>query len=86
MDTVPEKLTIPLFDAVLEFMLSNPTAEQIIAYRLPSYLEDRLHDLLDNNSEGQLFADEKAELDEFRQIDHIFTMLKARARHKLKSA
>ena len=86
MDTVPEKLTIALFDEILEFMLSNPTAEQIVAFRLPSYLENRLHDLLDNNSEGQLFADEKAELEEFIQIDHLFTMLKARARHKLKTA
>ena len=85
MDIVPEKLTIALFDVILEFILSKPTAEQIIAFRLPAHLENRLHYLLDQNGEGNLLADEKTELDEFLQIDHLFTMLKARARNKLKT-
>ena len=86
MDTVPEKLTVELFDEILAFMLSNPTADQIIAFRLPAYLENRLHNLLEQNRDSGLLADEKAELNEFLQIDHLFTMLKARARHKLKTA
>lgn len=86
MDIVPEKLTVALFDEVLEFMLSKPTAEQVIAFRLPSYLENHVNDLLDQSGEGKLLADEKAELDEFLQIDHFFTVLKSRARTKLKKA
>jgi hypothetical protein len=72
-----------LFDEITDFILSQPTPEQIIAYQVPDSLNERLHDLLDRNGESQLTADERAELDSFLKIGHLLTMLKAKARLKL---
>jgi hypothetical protein len=82
LDSASEKLTVALFDAILDFMLSKPTVEQIVTFRLPTHLEDRVHTLFEHNRTGRLSANEKAELDELLRIDHFFTMLKVRARNK----
>ena len=71
-------------DVVTDFLSSVPTLEDIVAYRLPDDLQQRAHKLLDKNREGILSAEERAEMEEFRQIDHLMTMIKAKARLKLK--
>jgi len=80
MDAVP---TTNLLDEVLEFILARPTLEEIIAYKVPDELDQRLHELLDRNSQDSLLLEERAELDEFLRIGHILRMLKAKARLKL---
>ena len=71
------------FNEILDFLASSPTPEQIVSFKTSEALNERLHYLLDQNGEGQLSAEERAELDEFLKIDHVFTMLKIRARKKL---
>ena len=75
-----EKVT----DIVTDFIGSAPTLQELAAYRLPDDLQERAHDLLDKNREGSLSDNERTEMEEFRQIDHILTMVKAKARLKLK--
>jgi hypothetical protein len=41
-----------VFSVITDFLASEPTPEQIIAYRLPPDLEARAHELLDRNGEG----------------------------------
>lgn len=84
MEMTSERSAIAIFDEILAFMLSNPDAQQIIDFRLSDRLEQRLHNLLDENGESALPPDEQAELDEFLHVNHVFIMPKARAR--LKSA
>ena len=72
-----------LLDEILEFVLSRPTLEQVIAYSVPETLDQRLHYLLDRNSHYELTLDEHSELDEFIRIGHLLRMLKAKARFKL---
>lgn len=69
---------------VTDFLASAPTLEEIIAYRLPDDLQVRAHDLLDKNRESGLTPTERAEMDEFLQIDHLLTLVKAKARLKQK--
>src|SRR4051812_27375476 len=71
-----------LKDVVTDFLASAPSVEEIIAYRLPPDLQTRAHLLLSKNQEGRLSAEEGLELDEFRQIDHLLTLVKAKARLK----
>jgi uncharacterized protein YnzC (UPF0291/DUF896 family) len=59
--------------------------EEIVAYRLPDEFQSRVHDLLEKNRSGNLTEAEQAEMAEFRQIDHLMTMVKAKARLKLKT-
>jgi hypothetical protein len=72
-----------LMDEILDFVLSRPMLEDVIAYQVPYELDERLHYLLDRNSQDELTLDERSELDEFLRIGHMLRMLKAKARLKL---
>ena len=67
-------------DIVTDFLGSAPTLAEIAAYRLPGDIQERAHLLLDKSRAGNLSDDEKAEMEEFRQIDHLLTLVKAKAR------
>lgn len=67
-------------DVVTDFLSSAPTLEEIADYRLPDELQSRAHNLLDKNRAGNLSAEEQSEMEEFRQIDHLLTLIKAKAR------
>ncbi len=66
--------------AVTDFLSAAPTLDEIIDYRLPDALEARAHLLLDKNREQTLTPEEQQEMEEFRQIDHLLTLIKAKAR------
>lgn len=82
MPVAPEKT---VSDVMTDFLGSAPSLEEIAEYRLPSNLQERAHLLLDKNRDGTLSEDERAEMEEFRQIDHLLTLIKAKARLKLKA-
>lgn len=81
MTLAPEKT---LKDVVTDFLASAPSLEEIAAYRLPDSLQIWAHDLLDKNREGSLSDEERAQMEEFRQIDHLLTLVKAKAKLHLK--
>jgi hypothetical protein len=82
MAITPEKT---VSDVITDFLSSAPTLDEIAAYRLPDDLQARAHALLDKNRSGMLSPDELSEMEEFRRIDHLMTVIKAKARLKLKS-
>jgi len=74
------------YDEVLDFLTSTPTPEQIIAFRPSQATQARINGLLEANRDGQLTKEERAELDEFEQIEHLMRQLKIRAQARLKPA
>jgi hypothetical protein len=80
MAIVPEKT---VKDVVTNFLASAPSLEEIAAYRLPDALQERAHLLLDKNRQDSLTGDERAEMDEYVEIDHLMMLVKAKARLKL---
>jgi len=82
MSVVPEKTVT---DIVTDFLGSGPSLAEIAAYRLPEDLQRRAHDLLDENQVRRLSDEEQAEMEEFRRIDHLLTLVKAKARLRLKT-
>lgn len=86
MALAPVLIPNPLFDEILDFVLSNPTPDEVIAFKPSDALNARLHYLLDQNSQGQITSGERAELDEFLQLNHFMNMLKIRARQKIGAA
>ena len=82
MSLAPEKT---VSDVVTDFLGSAPTLSEIAAYRLPDEFQTRAHDLLEKSRTGNLSEAEAAEMVEFRQIDHLMTLVKAKARLKLKA-
>lgn len=72
-----------IFEEIMEFMVSSPTPEDIIAFKPSSQLEDRLTELLTKNKQDALTEDEQDELNAFLQIIHFMNMLRIRARQKI---
>ena len=71
------------FAEILDFMVSAPSPEEIIAFKPSPQMEARLSELLNKNKQDALNADERQELDAFLQLNHFVNMLKIRARKKL---
>jgi hypothetical protein len=72
-----------LSDEVLDFLLSAPTPEQVMALRPSEAAQARLRYLLDGNRNQTLNDAEQAELDAYLQLEHFVRRLKIRAREKL---
>lgn len=70
----------PAYQEVIDFLISGPTPEQIIAHRPATVFQDRLAELLDKNREEELTDAESSELDLYEQLDELMSLLKARAR------
>ncbi len=75
-----------MFGEITDFLATNPTPEEIIAYRLPDDLQVRAHELLERNGEGELSLDERDEMFDFVRVDQMMTLLKAKMKLKLKKA
>jgi hypothetical protein len=82
METAPIRTVL---DVVTDFLGSAPLLTEIAAYRLPDEFQVRAHELLEKNQAGSLSDQERAEMEEFREIDHLLTLVKAKARLKLKT-
>jgi len=75
-----------VFDEVLDFLAGRPTLQQIIDYKASPSVQARLEELLDKNREEGLTEAETAEMNTFRQVNHMMILLKARARRALQSS
>lgn len=82
MPFAPEKTVT---DVVTDFLGSAPSLQEIAIYRLPDELQAYAHKLLEKNRNEGLSDEERGEMEEFRQINHILTLVKAKARLKLKT-
>lgn len=74
-----------LFDEVLDFLASSPTAEQIVNYHSPVALQQRLSELLQKNRNVRLADAEEEELQEFLRMNRFMSRLKLKARLRLES-
>jgi hypothetical protein len=63
---------------VIEFLVTGPTPQEIVAFKVSQEAQARLRDLLDKNREDTLTDAEQAELDLYEQIEHLMILLKAR--------
>ena len=72
-----------LFDDILEFLTTSPSAAQIVAYQPTPALQQRLSELLDKNRAGQLKNTEQGELEAFMRMNRFMSRLKLKARSRL---
>ncbi len=80
MDAAP---SVVLLDENYRFLTTSPTLDEILDYQPPEALTERLHYLLDLNSQGRISIEQQAELERFRQSNHFMNMLKIRTRKTL---
>ncbi len=77
--------TEALFDDILEFIASSPSAQELVNYQPPEHLQERLSELLDKNRKEGLSETAQAELDEFLRINRFMSRLRLKARQRLTS-
>lgn len=85
-DRVPELLRLSLQEPVLpatvyryilQFLVSNPTPQQIAAFQPTKAMMQRLQELVQRGKSGELTPTEQRELDEYETIEHLIVMMKA---------
>ncbi len=83
----PEESTPPqkysLTEEIINFLASRPTTEQIIDFKVSSSTQQRLDALLEKKSSGKITPAEIVEYNAYRQVNHIFILLKAQTRASL---
>ncbi|MBC7880461.1 MAG: hypothetical protein H7Y37_03945 [Anaerolineae bacterium] len=75
-----------MYSEVLDFLVTRPTSEQIVAFKVSERSQMRLRELLDKNRSMSLTSSEIAELNMNEQLDALMTLLKVRAYTATKSA
>lgn len=73
-----------VFDVITDFLASEPTPAEIIAYHLPDDLQERADYLLERNSEDLLTPAEAHEMHNFMNADEMMALLKAKMKLKLR--
>jgi hypothetical protein len=70
---------LAVWNEVDEFLMSQPTPQQIIDFHASPEIAERIALLLENNREGTLTAEERIELDEVLSVEKFIRRLKAKA-------
>ncbi len=68
-----------IYQYILQFLISNPSAEEVLAFGPTPSMQTRIDLLMEKNRNGSLTPLEERELDEYVRINHLVTMIKARA-------
>ncbi|AEI46968.1 hypothetical protein [Runella slithyformis] len=70
-------------DEIIEFIISSPNPEKVLAYRPSQALQERIEDLIYKKKTSFLSNEENIELERYLLIEHIMIMAKKRARKEL---
>ena len=73
------------YDHLLEKFVKLLSPEEMLAFQLSEEEQNRIDDLLERNNEGQLTMEEKAELQQYAEIERTVSLLKAKAAYLLPS-
>lgn len=72
-----------ILSEIADFWVSQPTLEQIIAYRVSDAVQAYLDDMLEKNREVGLSPDERLELEKILSVVDMMNLAKAKARLEL---
>lgn len=73
----PLALPAQVYRHILDFPTSQPTPEQIAAFRPTDEMQARLRYLVDKEQTAGLSSQEQVELAEYTQIEHLIVMFRA---------
>ena len=71
--------TTKVYDEIIDFIAAGTTPKSVINFKLSVATQERLEDLVYRHKTGELTPEEKRELDHFLTLEHIMTLIKARA-------
>ncbi len=70
---------------IVDFIFENKTLEQIIDFHPSQATQRRVEELIAKEQAGTIAEQERLELEDYMQFDHIMTLMKARAAQVLAS-
>jgi hypothetical protein len=82
----PSALLNEAYRSVLTFLISNPSSEELLKFKLAPQIQEYISELLEKNRTSQLTEMEETELDEYGYINRLVSSLKARAMKDLTTA
>ena len=71
------------YEEIIDFIAKGTTPESVIAFKPSAALEQRVLYLTERAREGDISPDERSELEDCLQLEHIMVMAKARARQHI---
>jgi len=75
MNTTPKA-----YDELIDFIAAGSKPDDVVAYEPSQTAKNRVADLIHKEKTDGLTAEEKSELDNYIQLEHIMRLAKARAR------
>jgi hypothetical protein len=77
--------TNPAYFEIIDFIFENKSLAQMIEFHPSEAAQSRVEELIAKEQEGTLTEQERLELEDYMQFDHIMTLMKARAAQVLAS-
>jgi hypothetical protein len=71
------------YGEIIDFIARGTTPESVVAFRPSEALQQRVALLTERSDEGLLSPEERSELEDCLQLEHIMVMAKARARQHI---
>lgn len=68
----------------IDFIASGATPEQIISFQASEQVKERIANLIEREKTTGLSMEEKSELENFLQLEHLMRLIKARAYQYIK--
>jgi hypothetical protein len=68
------------YEEIIDFIAAGTTPEAVVAFRPSAAVQRRVAELTERSKEGSISLEERSELDDYLQLEHIMIMAKARAR------
>jgi hypothetical protein len=68
---------------IVDFIARGTTPESVIAFRPSAALQRRVTELNERATDGTISTEERSELEDCLQLEHIMVMAKARARQHI---
>ena len=74
------------YEEIIDFIAAGTTPEAVIAFRPSDGVQQRVAELVERSQNGNVSAEERSELEDYLQLEHIMIMAKARARQHTRLA
>lgn len=68
------------YDEIIDFIAAGTTPETVVAFRPSEEVRQRVAELSQRSKDGSITAEDRSELEDYLQLEHIMIMAKARAR------
>jgi methylase of polypeptide subunit release factors len=70
---------VPSYERFLDRVVESMTPQEILAFQVSEAERERAEELLEKNNEGELTAEERAELEQMLEFEEFMMLLKIRA-------